>query len=52
MRLFDYYERGRVSDWHYLGLDAGYVIGNRVYTDGGPVSYSANLVGVLVNVQL
>jgi hypothetical protein len=52
MRLFDNYERGRVSDWHYLGFDAGYVIGNRVYTDGGPVSYSANVVGVLLNVQL
>lgn len=52
MRVFDSYERGRVSDWHYLGFDAVRVIGNRVYTDGGPVSYSANLVGVLLNVQL
>ncbi len=52
MRVFDYYERGHVSDWHYLGFDALQVIGNRVYTDGGPQSYSANLVGVLVNVQL
>lgn len=52
MRVFDYYERGRVSDWHYLGFDAARVIGHRVYTDGGPESYSANLVGVLVTVQL
>jgi hypothetical protein len=52
MRIFDYYERGHVSDWHYLGLDALRVIGNRVYTDGGPESYSTNMVGVLVNVQL
>ena len=52
LRVFDQYERGRVSDWHYLGFDAGYVVGNRVYTDGGPVSYSANLIGVLLNVKL
>ncbi len=52
MRLFDYYERGHVSDWHYLGFDASRVFDHRVYLDGGPRSYSANLVGVLVNVQL
>lgn len=52
LRVFDYYERGRVSDWHYLGIDAVRVLGNRIYTDGGPQSYSANLVGVLLNVQL
>ena len=52
LRVFDQYERGHVSDWHYLGFDAGYVVGNRVYTDGGPVSYHANLVGVLLNVKL
>jgi hypothetical protein len=52
MRLFDTYEKGRVSDWHYLGFDALRVIGNRVYTDGGPESYSVNLIGVLLTVQL
>lgn len=52
LRLFDYYERGHVSDWHYLGFDALQVIGNRIYTDGGPQSYSANLIGVLINVRL
>jgi hypothetical protein len=52
MRLFDYYERAHVSDWHYAGLDAGYVIDHRVYTDGGPQSYSANLVGLLVSIEL
>lgn len=52
MRVFDYYERGRISDWHYFGFDQRRVIGNRVYTDGGPESYSANLIGLLLNVQL
>lgn len=52
MRVFDYYERGRISDWHYQGLDTRRVIGNRVYIDGGSESYSANLVGVMLNVQL
>jgi hypothetical protein len=52
VRLFDYYERGSIDDWHYLGFDSGLAIDHRVYTDGGPESYSANLVGLLVNVQL
>jgi len=52
MRLFEYYERGRVSDWHYFGYDTGRVFDHRVYTDGGPQSYQSNLVGMLVNVQL
>ena len=52
LRLFDYYERGRVSDWHYSGFDTGLVYDHRVYTDGGPQSYSANLVGLLVTIRL
>jgi hypothetical protein len=52
LRLFDYYERGHISDWHYAGFDAGLVYDHRVYTDGGPQSYSANLVGLLVNIRL
>ncbi len=52
MRVFNYHERGRVSDWHYLGFDDSLVLDHRVYLDGGPRSYRANLVGVLVNVQL
>lgn len=52
MRFFDYYERGHVSDWHYLGFDQTLVQDHRVYTDAGPQSYRANLVGMLVNVQL
>jgi len=52
LRLFDLYERGRVDDWHYLGFDASLVRDHRVYTDGGPESYAANLVGLLVNVRL
>jgi hypothetical protein len=52
LRVFDYYERGRISDWHYAGFDAGQVIDHRVYSDGGPEGYSANLVGLLLNVAL
>jgi len=52
LRLFDYYEKGDVLDWHYEGLDANRVIDHRVYTDGGPESYSANLVGLLLNIEL
>ena len=52
LRVFDYYERGRISDWHYLGFDAGRVIDHRVYTDGGPQDYNANLVGLLLDIRL
>ena len=52
LRLFDYYERGRISDWHYLGFDAGRVIDHRVYTDGGPQDYSTDLVGLLLDIRL
>jgi putative beta-barrel porin MtrB/PioB len=52
LRVFDYYERGHIDDWHYLGFAAGQVIDHRVYTDGGPESYSANLVGLFLHVDL
>jgi hypothetical protein len=52
LRVFDYYERATIADWHYAGFDAGQVIDHRVYTDGGPESYSANLVGLLLDVAL
>ena len=52
LRLFDDFERGAISDWHYTGFDTGLVYDHRVYTDGGPQSYAANLIGLLVNIQL
>jgi hypothetical protein len=52
LRVFDYYERGHVDDWHYLGFASGQVIDHRVYVDGGPQGYSANLVGLFFNVEL
>lgn len=52
LRLFDYYEQGRISGWHYAGFDQSRVYDHRVYTDGGPHDYSANLVGLTVNVKL
>ncbi len=52
LRLFDSRERARIDDWHYSGLDAGYVIDHRVYADGGPESYRVNLVGLLLDVRL
>lgn len=52
LRLFDRYERGDISDWHYQGFDATRVIDHRVYTDGGPESFDANLVGLLLDIRL
>jgi Putative outer membrane beta-barrel porin, MtrB/PioB len=52
LRLFDYYERGQVSDWHYAGFNNTLVYDNRVYTDAGPQSYNTNLIGLFVNVKL
>jgi Putative outer membrane beta-barrel porin, MtrB/PioB len=52
LRVFDTYEIGNIADWHYAGFNQGLVSGNTLYTDGGPQSYSENLVGVMVNVKL
>ncbi len=52
VRVFDTYEIGNIADWHYAGFNQGLVIGNTLYTDGGPQSYSENLIGVMVNVKL
>lgn len=52
LRAFDLFERGRVADWHYLGLDAARVIDHRVYSDGGPSGYTTNLIGLLLDLRL
>jgi hypothetical protein len=52
LRLFDYYERGQINDWHYAGFNNTLVYGNRVYTDSGPQGYDTNVVGLFVNVKL
>ena len=52
LRLFDYYERASIRDWHYDGFDRVRVIDHRVYADGGPESYDANMVGLLLRVTL
>ncbi|MDR2013527.1 MAG: MtrB/PioB family outer membrane beta-barrel protein [Rhodanobacter sp.] len=52
LRLFDTYERGRINDWHYLGLDQSLVAGNRVYLDAGPRSYRENLIALLLTITL
>jgi len=51
MRLFDYYERGHIDDWHYAGFNQSLVYGHELYTDGGPQSYSENLVGVFISLK-
>jgi hypothetical protein len=53
MRVFDIFETGSFADWHYLGLQDNLAIDHRIYTDLGPrPHYSANLVGVMLNVKL
>jgi hypothetical protein len=52
VRLFDYYERGQINDWHYAGFNQTLVYGNRVYTDGGPQGYNTNVIGLFVNLKL
>jgi hypothetical protein len=52
LRVFDYFERGRLDDWHYSGFNQGLAIGNTLYTDGGPQSYSQNLIGAFINIKL
>ena len=52
LRLFDLWERGRISDWHYQGLEDGLVIDHRIYLDAGQRDYRANLVGLMLEVKL
>ena len=53
MRVFDLYEIGSFSDWHYAGLAVDPVIDHKLYTDLGPQShYGTNVLGVLLNVKL
>ncbi|MFV0277402.1 MAG: MtrB/PioB family outer membrane beta-barrel protein, partial [Parahaliea sp.] len=52
IRLFDTYETGRLSDWHYSGLEQGLVTNNRVYLDSGPRDYSVNMIGAMVQLEL
>jgi hypothetical protein len=53
MRVFDLYEIGGFSDWHYAGLATGQVLDHKLYTDRGPPSrYGTNVLGVLLNLKL
>lgn len=52
LRLFDTWQKGNLFDWHYSGFDNGQVIGNIVYTDGGPESYSVNMIGLMMEMKL
>jgi hypothetical protein len=52
LRVFDYYERGDINDWHYAGFNQSLVYGHELYTDGGPQSYSQNLIGFFISMKL
>lgn len=52
LRAFGSWERGRVFDWHYAGLDDDRTTGNLIYIDGGPQSYNAHLIGLMMEVKL
>ena len=52
LRLFDTWQKGKLSDWHYNGFGNGQVIGTMVYTDGGPENYSVNMIGVMMEIKL
>jgi len=53
LRVFDLYETGNFSDWHYLGLQADPVLDHKIYTGRGPQPhYGANVLGVMLNMKL
>lgn len=49
VRLLYRYERGRINDWHYDGIDTNPVpaAGAQVMLDAGPENYHASLIGVM-----
>jgi MtrB/PioB family decaheme-associated outer membrane protein len=52
VRVFDYFETSKIADWHYAGFAQTLVYDHKVYTDGGPTNYSANIVGLFVTMKL
>ena len=52
VRLFDTWQKGSLFDWHYSGFDNSQIVGPMVYTDGGPESYSVNMVGLMMEMKL
>lgn len=52
IRVFDTYERGDLSDWHYQNFANTRVYDHRAYTDGGPENYSVNTLGVMLEFKL
>lgn len=52
LRLFDTWQKGSLFDWHYSGFDDRQVIGTMVYSDGGPESYSVNMIGLMMEMKL
>ena len=51
-RAFASWEKGSVFDWHYQGFDTTRTVGNLIYTDGGPESYDARLIGIMLEMKL
>ena len=52
LRVFDVWERGQITDWHYNGLENGLVVDHRIYLDAAQRGYSANLLGLMLEVKL
>jgi len=52
VRLFDYYERGDIDDWHYANFNQSLAYGTSLYTDGGPQGYHSNIVGLWIQAKL
>jgi hypothetical protein len=53
VRVYYRYERGKISDWHYDGVQGNPVpAGNAVYLDYGPRNYNANTIGLFLRMDL
>jgi hypothetical protein len=49
VRFYYHYENGRISDWHYDGVQQNPVPASQAaYLDYGPQSYHASLAGVFL----
>lgn len=55
LHIYDRYENGKISDWHYDGQPTGAVTnagGGTVALDAGPQKYNANVIGVFFQQKL
>ncbi len=51
MRVYHRFQKSRIGDWHYRGIDTSAVINKVVLIDDGPQDYQVNIIGLFLQHQ-